>query len=319
MKKRLLSLLMALVLTLGFTGTCFATDEPALAGYTKENSFHAVKDFYESTYPARYGPSSRNSDPQPRDPELLAAYESGQRQLPTGFQSPFGTLRETWGYLAEHYTFDIADGWLEENFSSSSQDGGAAFLNYVARGDFDRHFAYILAVYGPNYFRLRDAGDAVGFEVGWSAQAGITAQTTQPKMENPWDLPELPTQTVFHDDIMGRIITTTSETDSRGKETVTTVLETAALKEIMTITKDMSTVGRQSTKTKRLDAARPIPAPTARQVTITANGKSVTLDALVLLDSAGNETNYFKLRDLGAALGFQVNWSAETGITVTTD
>lgn len=43
-----------------------------------------------------------------------------------------------------------------------------------------------------------------------------------------------------------------------------------------------------------------------------------TLDAILLTDDNGGGYTYFKLRDLGEALGFEVDWSAERGITVET-
>ena len=48
------------------------------------------------------------------------------------------------------------------------------------------------------------------------------------------------------------------------------------------------------------------------------DGAVTALDAILLQDDAGNGYTYYKLRDLGEALGFQVDWSAEAGITVTT-
>ena len=52
--------------------------------------------------------------------------------------------------------------------------------------------------------------------------------------------------------------------------------------------------------------------------TLKIDGKDVALTAVTLLDDAGGGYNYFKLRDLGAALGFQVDWSASRGIYIET-
>lgn len=49
------------------------------------------------------------------------------------------------------------------------------------------------------------------------------------------------------------------------------------------------------------------------------NGKAAALDAIVLKDDGGNGYTYYKLRDLGAALGFTVDWSAEKGIFIKTE
>ena len=49
------------------------------------------------------------------------------------------------------------------------------------------------------------------------------------------------------------------------------------------------------------------------------NGKAVELTAFVLTDDAGGGYTYFKLRDLGAALGFNVSWSKDRGVYVETD
>ena len=48
------------------------------------------------------------------------------------------------------------------------------------------------------------------------------------------------------------------------------------------------------------------------------NGAAAPLEAILLQDDAGNGYTYYKLRDLGDALGFVVDWSAEAGITVST-
>ena len=48
------------------------------------------------------------------------------------------------------------------------------------------------------------------------------------------------------------------------------------------------------------------------------NGNRAALDAIMLKDDNGGAYTYYKLRDLGAALGFRVDWSAETGIFIET-
>ena len=47
---------------------------------------------------------------------------------------------------------------------------------------------------------------------------------------------------------------------------------------------------------------------------VNINGVPAALDAFVLLDDNGGGYTYFKLRDLGKALGFNVGWSLERGI-----
>ena len=49
------------------------------------------------------------------------------------------------------------------------------------------------------------------------------------------------------------------------------------------------------------------------------NGTRVELEAILLKDDAGNGYTYYKLRDLGQALNFQVGWSAEQGIYIHSD
>ena len=39
----------------------------------------------------------------------------------------------------------------------------------------------------------------------------------------------------------------------------------------------------------------------------------------MLTDDSGGAYTYYKLRDLGKALGFNVDWSAEKGVFVETD
>ena len=48
------------------------------------------------------------------------------------------------------------------------------------------------------------------------------------------------------------------------------------------------------------------------------NGVPAALDAIVLTDDNGGAYTYYKLRDLGAAIGFVVDWSADRGIYIET-
>ncbi|MBU5435258.1 copper amine oxidase N-terminal domain-containing protein [Pseudoflavonifractor sp. MSJ-37] len=48
------------------------------------------------------------------------------------------------------------------------------------------------------------------------------------------------------------------------------------------------------------------------------NGTAADLSAIVLTDDSGNGYTYYKLRDLGSALGFKVDWAAEKGIFIET-
>ena len=49
------------------------------------------------------------------------------------------------------------------------------------------------------------------------------------------------------------------------------------------------------------------------------DGTAADLDAILLQDDQGSGYTYYKLRDLGKALGFNVTWSAELGIQIQTD
>ena len=49
------------------------------------------------------------------------------------------------------------------------------------------------------------------------------------------------------------------------------------------------------------------------------NAAAANLEAIVLKDDQGGAYTYYKLRDLGKALGFNVGWSGERGIFVETD
>ncbi len=51
---------------------------------------------------------------------------------------------------------------------------------------------------------------------------------------------------------------------------------------------------------------------------ILVDGRPAALEAILLTDENGGGHTYYKLRDLGAALGFTVGWSAEDGIYVRT-
>lgn len=57
---------------------------------------------------------------------------------------------------------------------------------------------------------------------------------------------------------------------------------------------------------------------TANLASLKLDGRTVTADTILLTDAAGGGYTYFKFRDLGELLGFDLDWSAETGISVTT-
>ena len=46
------------------------------------------------------------------------------------------------------------------------------------------------------------------------------------------------------------------------------------------------------------------------------NGQAAELEAILLVDDNGNGYTYYKLRDLGSALGFKVDWSPERGVYI---
>lgn len=49
------------------------------------------------------------------------------------------------------------------------------------------------------------------------------------------------------------------------------------------------------------------------------DGVAADLKAFVITDSTGGGNTYYKLRDIGEALGFDISWSAEKGIYIETD
>ena len=57
---------------------------------------------------------------------------------------------------------------------------------------------------------------------------------------------------------------------------------------------------------------------TASAAVTKVNGEVVELEAICLTDDAGGGYTYYKLRDLGKYLGFNVSWTAETGILIET-
>ncbi len=56
----------------------------------------------------------------------------------------------------------------------------------------------------------------------------------------------------------------------------------------------------------------------ASTAAVKIDGVPTDLEAITLTDKNGGGHTYFKLRDLGEALGFPVDWSAETGVTIQT-
>lgn len=60
----------------------------------------------------------------------------------------------------------------------------------------------------------------------------------------------------------------------------------------------------------------PVTVTPGEVMTVTVNGVPMQLEAVVITDANGGATTYFKLRDVGDAVGFQVDWTAATGITI---
>lgn len=52
---------------------------------------------------------------------------------------------------------------------------------------------------------------------------------------------------------------------------------------------------------------------------VLVDGITTTLEGILITDGSGGGHTFFKLRDLGAAIGFTVGWSAEKGIYIETD
>lgn len=52
--------------------------------------------------------------------------------------------------------------------------------------------------------------------------------------------------------------------------------------------------------------------------TVWVNGVPVEMEAIILTDEQNRDYTYFKLRDLGAVLGFQVDWTAQRGVFIQT-
>lgn len=57
--------------------------------------------------------------------------------------------------------------------------------------------------------------------------------------------------------------------------------------------------------------------PVTRQTNV--NGDLIDLNAILLTGDGGGGYTYYKLRDLGDALGFRVDWSAERGVFIKTE
>ena len=51
---------------------------------------------------------------------------------------------------------------------------------------------------------------------------------------------------------------------------------------------------------------------------VEVDGEKVEFQMYALKDASGNGTNYVKLRDVGVALGFKVDWTRERGVIVET-
>lgn len=79
-------------------------------------------------------------------------------------------------------------------------------------------------------------------------------------------------------------------------------------------------LGRPYTTRNGSEGAAPFSGPKDYELyndPISANGNSIVLNGIMLSDKSGGYS-YFKLRDLGAACGFTVDWTKETGIIINT-
>ena len=79
-------------------------------------------------------------------------------------------------------------------------------------------------------------------------------------------------------------------------------------------------LGRPYTTRNGSEGAAPFSGPKDYELyndPISVNGNSIALNGIMLSDKSGGYS-YFKLRDLGAACGFTVDWTKETGVIINT-
>lgn len=76
---------------------------------------------------------------------------------------------------------------------------------------------------------------------------------------------------------------------------------------------DYTATGAELTTPYSGDRAYSLPKTATR-----VNGRETALEAIILTDDKGGDYTYYKLRDLGAALGFGVDWDKELGIVLST-
>lgn len=81
----------------------------------------------------------------------------------------------------------------------------------------------------------------------------------------------------------------------------------------ITITKGVAYVSNDSEMSTPFSGDRPY---TPNQAAVLVDGQASDLQAITLTDDSGSGYTYFKLRDLGQTLGFNVTWDGEAGAIV---
>jgi len=215
--QRLLGLILAIALVLGITGTIYADESLAEEngyGVTEENGYDDENE--EQNGENEYDENEESEDdedeypyPQVEEPETITARPSAHTVLVDGelvaFRAfnindeNFFMLRDIAYTLSGSYNqFEVE--WDDELLAISlttslpyTPVGGEmsapedvdnladAWLS-TASIYVDGEAVYLLAynVGGNNFFRLRDLGEALGFDVDWDAEAATVLITTAP-------------------------------------------------------------------------------------------------------------------------------------------
>lgn len=289
-RKKTLAMILALVMAMAVTASAAndTIDETDLSQYTVENSRHAIRNGYINGNSFAFNPdgSSKDGYSNPKEPKDSQVDTMTADPAYADVKTAVGNIRETWDYLYDNFCKPIADNWFQATKSNiiNHKNAESVMLDYLLSGNADRHFAYTYKNFG--------------FYEAWYVINSVTKNT-----ENALD-----DENIMKRD-EGRILQYGSK---KGNPNGIAYISTEPNTDTVPTPEPTVTQPVNNTQT----STAPVTVTPGEVMTVTVNGVPMQLEAVVITDANGGATTYFKLRDVGDAVGFQVDWTAATGITI---
>lgn len=289
-RKKILAMILALVMAMAVTASAAndTIDETDLSQYTVENSRHAIRNGYINGNSFAFNPdgSAKDGYSNPKEPKDSQVDTMTADPAYADVKTAVGNIRETWDYLYDNFCKPIADNWFQATKSNiiNQKNAESVMLDYLLSGNADRHFAYTYKNFG--------------FYEAWNIINSVTKTTNgNGSDENTMSFEN------------SRIL---QYGPKKGNPNGTAYISTEPDTKPVTTPEPTVTQPVNNTQT----GTAPITVTPGEVMTVTVNGIPMQLEAVVITDANGGATTYFKLRDVGNAVGFRVDWTAETGITV---